>query len=146
MILIHEKGRKILNKSEILGAEGLGMSAEDFLPLAVPSLNHLWTNLKTQLSPSEKQQWKDQFPGYILRIDCIWDYKEQVNKQLEIGLSLVNDRLFIRVTFSNIQDGDYIPTVVYLPTFAGVLPKENKATIVRDWKRIFSASRFTKKI
>jgi hypothetical protein len=146
MILIHEKGRKILNESEILGAEGLGMSAEDFLPLAVPSLNHLWTNLKTQLSPSEKQQWKDQFPGYILRIDCIWDYKEQVNKQLEIGLSLVNDRLFIRVTSSNIQDGDYIPTVVYLPTFAGVLPKENKATIVRDWKRIFSASRFTKKI
>ena len=55
MILIHEKGRKILNKSEILGAEGLGMSAEDFLPLAVPSLNHLWTNLKMQLSPSEKQ-------------------------------------------------------------------------------------------
>ena len=81
-----------------------------------------------------------------MRIDCIWDYKEQVNKQLEIGPSLVNDRLFIRVTSSNIQDGDYIPTVVYLPTFAGVLPKENKATIVRDWKRIFSASRFTKKI
>ena len=129
MILIHEKGRKILNESELLGAEGLGMSAEDFLPLAVPSLNHLWTNLKTQLSPSEKKNWVDQFPGYILRIDCIWDYKDQVNKQLEIGLSLVNDRLFIRVTASNIQEGDYIPTVVYLPTFAGVLPKENKATI-----------------
>ncbi len=80
MILIHEKGRKILNESEILGAEGLGMSAEDFLPLAVPSLNHLWTNLKMQLSPSEKQQWKDQFPGYILRIDCIWDYKHQCTR------------------------------------------------------------------
>lgn len=129
MILIHEKGRKILNENELEGAEGLGMSAEDFLPLALPSLNHLWTNLKTQLSPFEKKVWQDQFPGYILRINCIWDYKEQVNKQLEIGLSLVNDRLFIRVTSSNIQEGDYIPTVVYLPTFAGVLPKENKVTI-----------------
>lgn len=129
MILIHEKGRKILNENEFQWAEGLGMSAEDFLPLAVPSLNHLWTNLKTQLSPTEKKEWEDQFPGYILRISCIWDYKDEVNKRLEIGLSLVNDRLFIRVTSSNIQEGDYIPTVVYLPTFAGVLPKENKVTI-----------------
>lgn len=131
MILIHEKGRKVLNENEVVGAEGLGMSAEDFLPLALPSLNHLWTNLKTQLSPIEKEQWEDQFPGYILRINCIWDCNGEMDKQLEIGLSLVNDRLFIRVTSSNIQEGDYIPTVVYLPTFAGVLPKENKTTIAQ---------------
>ncbi len=50
------------------------------------------------------------------------------------------------VTSSNIQDGDYIPTVVYLPTFAGVLPKENKATIVRDWKlKYFPRLDFTKR-
>lgn len=48
---------------------------------------------------------------------------------LEIGLSVVNDRLFIRVTDSNLCNQDHLLTVVYLPTFAGILPKENKATI-----------------
>ena len=43
--------------------EGFGMSAEEFLPIAVPSLNHLWTNLKTQLSPAEKEAWLDAYPG-----------------------------------------------------------------------------------
>ena len=54
VVLLHEKGRIILNESEVGRGEGLGMSAEDFLPIAVPSLNHLWTNLKTQLSSEEK--------------------------------------------------------------------------------------------
>jgi len=47
---------------------------------------------------------------------------------LEVGLSLVNDRLFIRITDSNLTNADRLPNIVYLPTFAGVLPKENKAT------------------
>ena len=63
-----------------------------------------------------------------MRIKCTWDYEEQRDKYLEIGLSLVNDRLFIRVTESNVIDGDHILNVVYLPTFAGVLPRESKAT------------------
>jgi predicted ATPase len=109
--------------------EGFGMSTEEFLPIAVPSLNHLWTNLKTQLSPLEKAEWLDAYPGYIMRIKCIWDYGEQLDKYLEIGLSLVNDRLFIRVTNSNLEEEDNLPNIVYLPTFAGVLPKENKATL-----------------
>lgn len=129
MILNHEKGRNIFNKSELGKGEGFGMSSEEFLPIAVPTLNHLWTNLKIQLSASEKESQADNFPGYIMRIECTWDYKEQVDKILEIGLSLVNDRLFIRVTNSNLEGNDYLPTIVYLPTFAGVLPKENKATV-----------------
>jgi ABC-type cobalamin/Fe3+-siderophores transport system ATPase subunit len=129
MILLHEKGRNTFNQNEVGTGEGYGMSAEEFLPIAVPSLNHLWTNLKTQLSPAEKTVWADAYPGYIMRIKCIWDHDEQLNKYLEIGLSLVNDRLFIRVTNSNIEEQDYIPNIVYLPTFAGVLPKENKATL-----------------
>ena len=129
MILLHEKGRSSFNQDEVGTGEGFGMSAEEFMPVAVPSLNHLWTNLKTQLSPSEKREWPDGFPGYIMRIKCIWDYADQLDRILEIGLSLVNDRLFIRVTKSNLLEDDYIPTVVYLPTFAGVLPKENKATL-----------------
>lgn len=129
MILLHEKGRSVFNESELGTGEGFGMSAEEFLPIAVPSLNHLWTNLKTQLSTTEKEVWPDRYPGYILRIKCIWEYQEQHDKMVEIGLSLVNDRLFIRVTNSNLNDNDYLPSIVYLPTFAGVLPKENKATV-----------------
>ena len=129
MILLHEKGRNVFSESELGKGEGFGMSAEEFLPIAVPSLNHLWTNLKTQLSAAEKATWPDHYPGYIMRIKCIWDFQAQYDKALEIGLSLVNDRLFIRVTNSNLSDTDHIPSIVYLPTFAGVLPKENKATV-----------------
>lgn len=129
VILLHEKGRSVFSSSALGKSEGFGMSAEEFLPIAVPSLNHLWTNLKTQLSPKEKEEWPDQYSGYIMRIKCTWDYQDATDKMLEIGLSLVNDRLFIRVTNSNLVDGDYLPTIVYLPTFAGVLPKENKVTV-----------------
>lgn len=129
MILIHEKGRKVLNEDQVGVGDGLGMSAEEFLPIAVPTLNHLWTNLKTQLSEEEKKAWPDRFNGYIMRIKCVWDYMEQTDKFLEIGLSLVNDRLFVRVTNSNIQKDDHIIATVYLPTFAGVLPKESKVTL-----------------
>ena len=100
MILLHEKGRTVFNQDSLGQGEGFGMSAEEFLPIAVPTLNHLWTNLKTQLSTAEKAAWHDQYPGYIMRVKCIWDYKEQTDKMLEIGLSLVNDRLFIRITDS----------------------------------------------
>lgn len=129
MILLHEKGRTVFNQDSLGQGEGFGMSAEEFLPIAVPTLNHLWTNLKTQLSTAEKAAWHDQYPGYIMRVKCIWDYKEQTDKMLEIGLSLVNDRLFIRITDSNLTNDDYLPSIVYLPTFAGVLPKESKATV-----------------
>lgn len=129
MILMHEKGRTVFNEDQVGVGDGLGMSAEEFLPIAVPTLNHLWTNLKTQLSAEEKAAWPDRFNGYIMRIKCIWDYMDQTDKFLEIGLSLVNDRLFIRVTNSNIHEDDHIITTVYLPTFAGVLPKESKVTL-----------------
>ena len=129
MILLHEKGRGVFCEAEVGNGEGFGMSAEEFLPIAVPTLNHLWTNLKTQLSNAEKETWLDRYPGYIMRIKCIWDYNDRLDRLLEIGLSLVNDRLFIRVTASNLTMDDYLPTIVYLPTFAGVLPKEEKATV-----------------
>lgn len=129
MILMHEKGRTVFNEDQVGVGDGLGMSAEEFLPIAVPTLNHLWTNLKTQLSIEEKEAWPDRFNGYIMRIKCVWDYMDQTDKFVEIGLSLVNDRLFIRVTNSNIHDGDHLITTVYLPTFAGILPKESKITL-----------------
>lgn len=129
IILLHEKGEKAFQQEEVGFGEGFGMSAEEFFPLAVPSLNHLWTNLKIQVPASEKEAWMERFPGYILRISCCWDTADKNDQRLEFGLSLTNDRLFIRVTDSNLQLGDKIPRIVYLPTFAGILPKETKATI-----------------
>jgi len=128
MILLHEKGREIFNQDNIGVGDGFGMSAEEFLPIAVPTLNHLWTNLKTQLAPDEKAAWPDIYPAYNMRIKCIWCSDVNADKYLEVGLSLVNDRLFIRITDSNLTNADRLPNIVYLPTFAGVLPKENKAT------------------
>lgn len=129
MVLKHEKGEQVFTIDELGKGEGFGLSAEEFLPIAVPSLNHLWTNLKTQLSTAEKEAWDKPFPGYIMRIECMWDYEDQTDRCLEFGLSLVNDRLFIRVTNTNLTADDHIPYIVYLPTLAGVLPKENKATV-----------------
>lgn len=97
---------------------GLGLNADEFLPIAIPSLNHLWTNLRSQK--------KTETDGYTLRISCKWDTEQQSDCELEFGLSLVNDRLFIKITNSNIVRGTKIPMIAYLPTFAGITDKESK--------------------
>ncbi len=95
----------------------------------LPSLNHLWTNLKSQ-----KQTEAD---GYTLKIKVYWDVVNGTEKFLEIGLSLANDRLFIKTTSTNlsIQDvldeenrpiNDNIPNIAYLPPFAGITDRETR--------------------
>ncbi|MDP1846262.1 MAG: AAA family ATPase [Solirubrobacteraceae bacterium] len=92
--------------------QGLGLGDEEFSPINVPSLKHLWTNLKTQ---------KDTEPdGYTLKIRCDWES----SRYLEFGLSLANDRLFIKTTDSNLAVGDAIPRLAYLPPFAGITDRE----------------------
>ncbi len=116
LIVKIEKGDKTL-----LGdtpKPGLGLNADEFLPIAIPSLNHLWTNLRSQK--------KNESDGYTLRVKCKWDTSEQSNCELEFGLSLANDRLFIKVTKSNIKENTKIPNIAYLPTFAGITDKEGK--------------------
>jgi predicted ATPase len=95
--------------------QGLGLGTEEFSPINVPSLNHLWTNLRTQ---------KDREPdGYTLRIACVWD-TEHGERQLEFGLALSNDRLFVRTNSTNLTDDDAIPRMAYLPPFAGITARE----------------------
>lgn len=113
-----EKGKKAFWAGN--SSQGLGMSNDEFSPLSIPSLKHLWTNLSPQKTPEDEN-------GYTLRIRCKWIESEQT-KELEFGLSLVNDRLFVKTTFSNLLEYDYIPRVAYLPPFAGITDRETRLT------------------
>jgi predicted ATPase len=99
--------------------QGLGLGDDEFSPINVPSLKHLWTNLKTQ-----KVQEPD---GYTLKIRCDWE-SEGFNCYLEFGLALSNDRLFIKTTDSNLNDDTTIPKLAYLPPFAGITDREMRTT------------------
>lgn len=128
-ILEIEKGRKAwaLNSN----VQGVGLGIVDFTPLNVPSLAHLWTNLKSQ---KDKEQ-----DGYTLKIRVTWDSADGVEKYLEIGMSLANDRLFIKTTATNLflselQDENgypiegVVPSVAYMPPFAGITDRETRLT------------------
>ena len=98
---------------------GIGMSAEDFSPVSLPDLKHLWNELKVFSGKKED--------GYSLRIRCDWNAGDPaVEKHLEIGLSLSNDRVFMKKTASNLVAGDAVPRVAYLPPFAGITAREDK--------------------
>jgi predicted ATPase len=124
-----EKGRQ----SWVAGQknQGIGMGIVDFTPMHLPSLAHLWTNLKSQK--------KDELDGYTLKIKVVWDKPDGEERYLEIGLSLANDRLFIKTTESSIQLNEVIdafgeaidtnvPQIAYLPPFAGVTDRETRLT------------------
>lgn len=99
--------------------QGLGLGDDEFSPINVPSLKHLWTNLKVQRV--------DESDGYTLRIRCEWT-REEDERHLEFGLSLANDRLFVKATDSNLDPADRIPRVAYLPPFAGITDREMRTT------------------
>lgn len=122
-----EKGR--LSWTSTARNQGLGLGIVDFTPMYIPSLNHLWTNLKSQ-----KQTEAD---GYTLKIKVYWDVADGTEKFLEIGLSLANDRLFIKTTSTNLVKDDVldeedkpindnIPNIAYLPPFAGITDRETR--------------------
>lgn len=104
----YEKGSNAL-LSTFHGA-GLGITIDDFTPLNIPSFKYLWTNLN---------------PGnsYTLFIDCFWEYGG-IEKHLCIGLALNQEKLYIKNNGSNLQMGDKIPIVAYVPPFAGIVNKE----------------------
>lgn len=126
-IILFQKGIPALLQNS--KCQGVGMSLDQFLPVAIPALNHLWTNLKSQKTPSETD-------GYTLKIGCKWNTESNKECYLEFGLSLANDRLFIKKTKSNIEENDKIPNVAYLPAFAGILDKENKVSYAERTKLI----------
>ncbi|EPH40034.1 AAA family ATPase [Streptomyces aurantiacus] len=98
------------------GRQGFGLGDDEFSPINLPSLKHLWTNLKTAKGDTDPD-------GYTLKIRCEWDDSAK-EKHLEFALSLANDRLFIKPVSSNLQAGDHVPTAALLPPFAGISARE----------------------
>lgn len=122
-----EKGRDaFLPESRV---QGLGLGDDEFSPLLVPSLNHLWTNLTSQKTSGDSD-------GYTLRIRCDWDDSNNTRKELEFGLALANDRLFAKTTHSNLASDDKIPHAAYLPPFAGITDRESRLPIAIRRRRI----------
>jgi energy-coupling factor transporter ATP-binding protein EcfA2 len=99
---------------------GVGVSAEAFSPIALPNLKHLFSDLRAFRGK--------QGDGYIMRIRCDWTAQSDPSgiHQLEFGLALSNDRLFMKCTFSNLTAADAIPRFAYLPSFAGISAHEER--------------------
>ncbi|MBU5637507.1 ATP-binding protein [Geomonas sp. Red69] len=100
--------------------QGFGISIDEFSPVNVPSLKHLWTNLKTQ-----KDHEQD---GYTLWIDVYWKTGVGDQRNLKFGLSLANDRLFLKTIHSTVPAGENIPRIAYVPPFAGIVDREQRHT------------------
>lgn len=98
--------------------QGVGVSAAEFSPIALPNLKHLWSDLHVVGGGG----------GYSLRIRCDWQTLAEPlqPKFLEFGLALANDRLFIKPTASNLEAEDRVPRMAYLPPFAGIGSREER--------------------
>lgn len=125
-----EKGREAWLQTKTKA--GIGMGIVDFTPMQVPSLSHLWTNLK-----ANKEKEAD---GYTLKIKVFWDTDAGLERFLEMGLSLANDRLFVKTTATNLIRAEIlddkgeplegnVPRIGYLPPFAGITDREGRLTL-----------------
>jgi predicted ATPase len=102
-----------------LAKQGLGIGDDEFSPINLPSLKHLWTNLR----PAYGKKAGDN--GYTLKIIAHWKDQER-EQRLGFALALANDRLFLRLHTTTLSSGDRVPAVAYLPTLAGVTSREER--------------------
>lgn len=114
---IAQKGEDSLVAGKISN-QGFGLGDDEFSPVNLPSLKHLWTNLKTQKSD-------DDLDGYTLRLGCEWTDETKTHR-LVFSLALANDRLFIKVSETTVERDTAIPVVAYLPPFAGISAREER--------------------
>lgn len=102
-----------------LAKQGLGIGDDEFSPINLPSLKHLWTNLR----PAYGKKAGDN--GYTLKITAYW-VDQGREQRLGFALALANDRLFLRLHTTTLRSGDRVPAVAYLPTLAGVTSREER--------------------
>lgn len=119
-VLENEKGREALLPSYT--GQGVGLSDDEFSPVLIPALNHLWTNLTNQIQGQD---------GYSLSIRPEWTDSAGDMKFIEIRLALANDRLFLKPKESNLVDTDIIPRVGFVPPFAGIAAREQKMSVAQ---------------
>src|SRR5215510_3132890 len=64
--------------------QGVGVNAEEFSPIVLPNLKHLWSDLKVSNGAGG---------GYTLRIRCDWQTvaDPHADRYLEFGFALAND-------------------------------------------------------
>lgn len=104
--------------------QGAGISDDDFTPINIPDLKHLWFNLK----------YGGQAASYSMSITVKWDELNNpsgmpVERRLTMAFSLVQDRLYIKADQSNLDLDTAIPSVVYVPPVAGLDAREEFATV-----------------
>ncbi|GAA6149676.1 ATP-binding protein [Pseudooceanicola nitratireducens] len=119
-VLKNEKGEAALTPAHT--GQGVGLSDDEFSPIQMPSLSHLWTNLTNQVKGAD---------GYTLSIKPTWRDAAGVEKFLQISLALANDRLFIKQTSSNIIIGEETPRIAFVPPFAGITAKEQRMSVAQ---------------
>jgi energy-coupling factor transporter ATP-binding protein EcfA2 len=118
-----EQGLDGLLNEYIGKKQGVGVNAEDFLPLNIPSLKHLWTNLR--IAPEADNSGNKEPDGYTLWLEVKWKNETlDSDRYLRFSLSLANERLFIKTTRSNITQLELLPKVAYIPPFAGIHNRE----------------------
>ena len=99
--------------------QGTGISEENFNPINLPDLKHLWCQLK----PGGQGAG-----GYSLSIKVDWTSADENNQTLTIKLSFTNDRLFIKAEGSSLRSIENLPNILYLPPVAGLDAREPHAT------------------
>lgn len=119
-VLKNEKGEGALTPAHT--GQGVGLSDDEFSPIHLPSLAHLWTNLTNQVPGAD---------GYTLSVMPTWKNDAGEEKFLCISLALANDRLFIKQTQSNIVVGEKTPRIAFVPPFAGIAAKEQRMSVAQ---------------
>lgn len=122
--VIHlEHGLNGLLNEHIGKKQGVGINGEDFLPINIPSLKHLWTNLK--INPEVDNKGNREPDGYTLWLEVRWKNSTLHElRHLRFSLSLANERLFVKTSKSNITETEVLPRIAYIPPFAGILNRE----------------------
>ena len=134
------KGRRALSAG--VRRDPVGVSAEEFSPIALPSLAHLWTNLDSNHYIAGVAH----DPSFTLRISAKWDVLAPVvegqppappaEHELQIGLKLRHDRIYVKQTLSTLQDTTPIPSFAYLPPFAGIQTREERMSLAAQKRLI----------
>lgn len=99
--------------------QGTGISEENFSPINLPDLKHLWFQLKPGRHGTD---------GYSLSIKVDWLDADDNGQTLTIKLSFTNDRLFIKAEKSSLLSITHLPNILYLPPVAGLDAREPYAT------------------